>query len=138
MSWHAAVAWLRARPMRGWPYGAALGAALIVMAGCSEELVIDSNVEGGDAERGRGALMKYQCGVCHSIPGVPGAVGRVGQPLDAFARNAYVAGKFPNTPEVLMKWIADAPAMAPATGMPAIAMSEQEARDMAAYLYTLE
>jgi hypothetical protein len=76
--------------------------------------------------------------VCHIIPGVRGARGRVGPPLDAYSRRVYVAGKFPNTPQVLVRWIQDAPSLAPRTAMPAIAMPEAQARNMAAYLYTLD
>jgi mono/diheme cytochrome c family protein len=89
----------------------------------------------GDADRGRAALERYECGVCHVIPGIAGAVGKVGPALDHYSRRSYVAGKFPNEPDTLVRWIFDAPAMAPRTAMPAIPMSEQEARDMAAYLY---
>jgi len=89
----------------------------------------------GDAERGREALARYECGVCHVIPGIAAAVGKVGPALDHYSRRSYVAGKFPNEPETLVRWIVDPPAMAPNTAMPAIAMSDQDARDMAAYLY---
>jgi cytochrome c2 len=93
------------------------------------------SVANGDAERGREALAHHECGVCHVIPGVAGAVGKVGPALDHYSRRSYVAGKFPNEPDTLVRWIIDAPAMAPQTAMPAIALSEQDARDMAAYLY---
>jgi hypothetical protein len=89
----------------------------------------------GDAARGREALARYECGVCHVIPGIADAVGKVGPALDHYSHRSYVAGKFPNEPNVLVRWIVDAPAMSPQTAMPAIAMSGQEARDMAAYLY---
>lgn len=89
----------------------------------------------GDAERGREALARYECGVCHVIPGIAHAVGKVGPALDHYSHRSYIAGKFPNEPETLVRWIVDAPAMAPQTAMPAIAMSERDARDMAAYLY---
>jgi hypothetical protein len=108
------------------------------MAACAEESLVDLRVPGGDVDRGRLALIRYECGVCHVIPGIPHATGRVGQPLVQFARHPYVAGKFPNTPDVLVNWILDAPSMAPETAMPAIAMNERDARDMAAYLYTLK
>lgn len=109
-----------------------------VSAGCSREPVYDFFVKGGNVERGRAALVKYECGACHVIPGIPGAVGQVGPPLESYGRHVYIAGKFPNTPEVLVRWIPDAPSMAPETGMPAIAMTEAESRDMAAYLFSLE
>lgn len=95
----------------------------------------EPRVIGGDADKGRAALARHECGVCHVIPGIPDAVGRVGPALDDYSRRSYVAGKFPNEPDTLVRWIVDAPSMAPRTAMPAIAMSEQEARDMAAYLY---
>lgn len=95
----------------------------------------EPRIIGGDPDQGREALARYECGVCHVIPGVPDAIGKTGPALDNYSRRSYVAGKFPNEPEVLVRWIADAPAMAPQTAMPAIAMSDKEARDMAAYLY---
>lgn len=105
------------------------------LAACASETEPPPQVEGGDARRGRVVLTRYECGVCHVIPGVPAATGRVGPALDAYAHRPYIAGKFPNQPETLVRWIVDAPSMAPQTAMPAIAMSPQEARDAAAYLY---
>lgn len=102
---------------------------------CAPERDYVPRVVDGDADRGREALARYECGVCHVIPGVADAVGKVGPELGRYSHRSYVAGKFPNEPDVLVRWIVDAPAMAPQTAMPAIAMSEQEARDMAAYLY---
>lgn len=96
------------------------------------------HVPGGDAERGRAALVRYECNVCHVIPGVGGPAAPVGPALDAYARQPYVAGKFPNEPETLVRWILDPPSMAPQTAMPAIAMPEGDARDIAAYLYQAE
>ena len=109
--------------------------ALSMLVACGYERDYEPRVVGGDADRGRTALARYECGVCHVIPGVPDAVGRVGPALDDYSRRSYVAGKFPNEPETLVRWIVDAPSMAPQTAMPAIAMSDQEAKDMAAYLY---
>ena len=91
----------------------------------------------GDAKAGRGALERYQCGVCHTIPGVAGARGRVGPPLNAYARRVYIAGKLPQDPVLLARWIQDAPALAPGTAMPNVGVSETDARDMVAYLYRL-
>jgi cytochrome c1 len=83
-------------------------------------------------------LARLECGACHLIPGVAGAHGRVGPALDAYSKRPYVAGKFPNEPETLVRFIRDPPAIAPQTGMPAIEMSDQDARDVAAYLYELD
>ncbi len=95
-------------------------------------------VTDGDPSRGREALAQYECGVCHVIPGVADADGRVGPALDQYSRRPYLAGKFPNEADMLVRWIVDAPAMSPQTAMPAIAMSSQDARDIAAYLYELD
>lgn len=112
--------------------------AASLLTACAPERDYVPRVSGGDADRGREALARYECGVCHVIPGVANAIGTVGPALDDYSKRSYVAGKFPNEPETLVRWIVDAPAMAPLTAMPAIAMSHQEARDMAAYLYELD
>lgn len=108
------------------------------LAACNRQPpAFEPEVIGGDASRGRAELKEHDCGVCHVIPGVPGARGQVGPPLTDFRRHVYVAGKFPNVPETLIAWIQDAPAMAPETAMPALGVTAADARDMAAYLYTL-
>jgi cytochrome c2 len=111
------------------------GASAVVLAGCTHERDYPLRVHSGDARRGEVALAHYECGVCHVIPGVAGAVGQVGPSLADYASRSYVAGKFPNEPETLVRWIRDPPAMAPHTAMPAVPMTDQDARDMAAYLY---
>jgi cytochrome c1 len=83
-------------------------------------------------------MQRLECGACHEIPGVSGARGRVGPPLGKFARRVYIAGKFPQDPSTLARWISNAPTLSPGTAMPAIPMTVDEARDMAAYLYTLK
>lgn len=113
----------------------ALMFASSLLVACMPGRDYEPRVIGGDADRGRAALARYECGVCHVIPGVPDAVGKVGPALNQYSRRSYVAGKFPNDPATLVRWIVDPPAMAPQTAMPAIAMSDRDARDMAAYLY---
>jgi cytochrome c len=92
---------------------------------------------GGDARAGRGAIARYQCGVCHVIPGVADARGLVGPPLTGYARRVYIAGKLPQDPALLARWIQDAPSLAPDTAMPNVGVSETDARDIVAYLYRL-
>jgi len=112
--------------------------AIAPLIACDGERDYVPRVHAGDADRGRAVLSALECGACHVIPGVPGAVGRTGPSLAAYARRSYVAGKFPNEPETLVRFILDPPALAPMTAMPAVAMSDQDARDIAAYLYELE
>lgn len=81
--------------------------------------------------------MANGCGGCHVISGVPGARGLVGPPLTGLAGRVYIAGEINNTSDNLIHWIRDARAMKPHTAMPSTLIAEQDARDLAAYLYTL-
>lgn len=89
-----------------------------------------------DAARGRIAAERAGCGACHTIPGV-WPRGTVGPPLDTFARQTLIAGRLPNRPDVLAGFVRDAPQWLPGSAMPAMPLTEEEARDVAAYLYTL-
>jgi cytochrome c2 len=93
---------------------------------------------GGDAARGRELIRNYGCGACHAIPGVRGADAAVGPNLSGIASRAYVAGVTPNTPENLIRWLMNPPAIDSQTAMPNLGVSERDARDMAAYLYMLK
>jgi mono/diheme cytochrome c family protein len=92
---------------------------------------------GADSDRGAKLIVQYGCGNCHTVPGISRARGRVGPPLDFFSERSYIGGELPNTPETLVHWIMDAPALIPATAMPNLDVGERDARDIAAYLYTL-
>jgi cytochrome c len=92
---------------------------------------------GGDPARGKEAIRQKGCPTCHIVPGLAEAKGLVGPPLDHFASRVYVGGVVPNTPDNLVAWIMDPPAIDPLSAMPATGVSEAEARDIAAYLYTL-
>lgn len=92
---------------------------------------------GGDARRGRVLLAREPCGGCHEIPGVTGAQGRVGPPLVHFAARAYLGGRASNTPGNLVRWVRDPRQFDPETAMPPTPLTDRDARDIAAYLYTL-
>jgi cytochrome c len=91
----------------------------------------------GDAGAGRAAIERHQCGACHVIPGIVDARGDVGPPLTDYGRRVYLAGKFPQDPALLERWIRDAPSLEPRTAMPGTDVTEREARDIAAYLRQL-
>jgi cytochrome c1 len=113
--------------------------SLVVAGACRQGSArAQHQVEGGDAARGRTLIGAYGCGGCHDIPGVPGANATVGPPLDAYAERAYIAGALENRPEALVRWIMNPQAIEPGTAMPYLGVKEDEARDMAAYLYTLQ
>jgi cytochrome c1 len=92
---------------------------------------------GGNARAGQQDIRKYGCNACHTIPGVAGARGLVGPPLAGIGERQYIAGELQNTPENLMKWIQHPHQVEPHTVMPDMNVSEQDSRDIAAYLYTL-
>jgi cytochrome c2 len=91
---------------------------------------------GGDAGKGAGAIRRFGCGACHVIPGIPGAEGQVGPPLAGIGGRAYIAGVLTNTPENMVRWIVNPRAVDSLTAMPNLGVTEGEARDIAAYLYT--
>ena len=90
---------------------------------------------GGDPEAGAVAIARYGCGSCHVIPGIERARGLVGPPLTDFGGRTYIAGKAFNTPENLAAWIRLPDSVEPGTVMPTLGVSEQDARDITAYLY---
>lgn len=98
---------------------------------------VSQQVPDGDAGRGETAIRAYGCGACHSVPGVAGANGTVAPPLTSFAERDYIAGARRNTTEELIRWIQNPQAIEPGTAMPNLGVTEADARDIAAYLYTL-
>ena len=95
-------------------------------------------VAGGDAGHGKQLIRGYGCGACHDIPGISGAKGYAGPPLIKFSKRAYVAGVLQNTPENLMHWLEHPQQVVPGNDMPEMGVSEADARDIAAYLYSLK
>ena len=132
--------------MRGDSYKLKLLAALLLSicaaacgGGMSEsERAAAEMTGGGDPARGRAAIERYGCGTCHTIPGVRGADALVGPPLTQVASRAYVGGVLTNSPENMMRWIRDPRAVDSLTAMPTLGVSDEEARDIASYLYTLK
>lgn len=120
---------------------AALCALVIVwgLAGCTGGHTVEAYTirTGGDAAAGKQVIQSYGCGACHTIPGVRTARGLVGPPLYFLGRRTMIAGRIPNTPDNLVHWIRDPQAIEPGTAMPTLGLTEQQARDVAAYLYTL-
>lgn len=110
----------------------------LALTACEEpEIPQGMPIVGGDAQVGAVLIRDHGCGACHSIPGLLRADGIVGPPLRGFALRAYIGGAHPNTPDNLVRWIMDAPGMSPATAMPDMNIPEDQARHIAAYLYTL-
>jgi cytochrome c1 len=114
--------------------------AAAMIAGCTGDR--DPGVRyrvatGGVAQRGQTVIVDKNCGSCHTIPGVSGAKGVVGPPLMFFGRRTFIAGQLPNNPDNLVRWIRNPQSVERDTAMPDLGLTEQQARDVAAYLYQL-
>lgn len=106
--------------------------------GCNASGTGASAATGGDPALGEMAIRHYGCGACHTIPDIPGANGIVGPPLRKMAERTYLAGVLANTPDNMIRWLLNPPAVDPATAMPSVGLSEADARHIAAYLYALK
>ncbi|MET1754156.1 c-type cytochrome [Novosphingobium sp. RD2P27] len=88
-----------------------------------------------NAAQGKIAIESAGCGACHTMPGIRWPKGKVGPNLEGLADRALIAGVLPNRPDVLAAYIRNAPSLVPGSGMPAMPITQNEARDIAAYLY---
>ena len=93
---------------------------------------------GGNADRGKQLVSQYGCTACHIVPGVAGPRGMVGPPLEHIGSRTLIAGKIPNNPDNLMRWLQNPQAFDPANAMPNLGVTPQDAKDLAAFLYTLK
>jgi cytochrome c oxidase subunit 2 len=89
------------------------------------------------AMRGQRVFLKSGCSLCHTIAGTE-ASGTIGPSLSHVAsRSTLAAGTLPNTTANLMGWIGNPAALKPGTHMPALPLTGDELRALAAYLETL-
>jgi cytochrome c len=95
-----------------------------------------ARLTGGSPAHGAQLIRGFGCGACHTIPGIPGAQGQVGPPLAGLVGRAYIGGVLTNTVPHLVRWLMDPRAVDSLTAMPALGLTEAEARDISAYLYT--
>ncbi|QZH74280.1 MAG: c-type cytochrome [Erythrobacter sp.] len=91
-----------------------------------------------NAERGRLAIERVGCAACHEIPGIDWPQGSTGPSLQGFDDYGPIAGQLPNTPANLAAFVRNAPLAKPGSSMPAMPLTEAEARDVAAYLHGLD
>ncbi len=110
----------------------------LVLGGCRDEAQSSETHLGGSPKRGATLIGKFGCGACHTVPGIEGADGLVGPPLDHMSKRVYIAGVLRNTPDNMMTWLRNPQSVVPNNAMPDVGLSEQQARDIAAYLYTLD
>jgi cytochrome c len=62
--------------------------------------------------------------------------GDIGPSLDGWSRRSTIAGVLANTSDELQLWLRSPQTIKPGDAMPDIGLSEADARDIAAYLYT--
>ena len=119
---------------------ALISCAALILSGCNGGRTVHAYTvtTGGDASHGMKVIESYGCGSCHTIPGIQGARGLVGPPLFFMGRRTMIAGEIPNIPENMVRWIKSPQSVEPGTAMPTLGLTDQEARDAAAYLYTLQ
>lgn len=96
-----------------------------------------ADISAADGERGRLLMRLHACRSCHEIPGLVGADVHVGPDLSEAGSRRYIAGVLKNTPQNMVRWITDPPAVDPLTAMPDLGVTPAQAGDMAAYLYQL-
>ena len=87
----------------------AAAALLLAMglSGCNREARLKeeaARMTGGNPDLGPQLIRKYGCSSCHLIPGIEGARGMVGPPLNGIASRTYLGGQLPNTPQNMQRW----------------------------------
>ena len=102
----------------------------------AEAMAVARALTRGDPGRAPALITKYGCGGCHTIPGAPGADGKVAGPLGGMRSRVYVGGVARHDADTLVRWIVAPQSLSPRSAMPATGISEAEARDVAAFLYT--
>jgi cytochrome c2 len=114
------------------------GLLLMGLSGCGsgDAASIASSV--GDPRHGAILIRAAGCGSCHIVPGINDANGLVGPPLTQMGQRVYIAGMLRNTPANMIQWLRSPQSVVPGNAMPDMGLTEDDARDIAAYLYTLQ
>ena len=114
----------------------------LLLTGCASivNIIVPSTelqIAGGDPDRGLVLIQEYGCQSCHAIPGLQGRPSWVGPPLEMWGERLYIAGNLTNTPDNLIYWLQFPQEVEPGTAMPNQGVTEEDARHISAYLYTL-
>ena len=109
---------------------------LLALGACKQPPDARVTTQAAMEERGLAAIRRVGCGACHEITGVDWPRGRAGPSLVGFDDKTPIAGALANTPANLAAFIRYAPAIKPGSPMPPMPVTQAEARDIAAYLYS--
>jgi cytochrome c oxidase subunit II len=102
---------------------------------------------GSSEDAGLAVFKANGCGACHSINGVPSAIGKIGPNLTHFGSRQLIAGGvLDNTPDNLANWVAHAQTVKPAVDMPSFDgspgsqgnLSQTDITNLVAYLESLK
>jgi cytochrome c len=118
----------------------AVSALVAGLCGCSGggvDFAQGQKMTGGNPEAGKHAIVIHDCSSCHVIPGIEGDENVQGPPLSRWATRKTVAKEWSNTPANLENWIRHSEELRPGTTMKLMSVSEKDARDIAAYLFSL-
>ena len=110
----------------------------LAVAGCVDKADLPRSVAQADPAEGLRIIERAGCAACHVVPGVRWPKGRTGGSLAGVGARPLIAGRLPNQPDVMAAFVRNAPGLVPDTAMPAMPLTQDEARDVAAYLYTLD
>ena len=112
--------------------------ALAIIAGCHAPPSSRRTPDSEAASRGLAAIERVGCGACHEIPGLDWPKGQIATSLAGFDDVGLIAGVLPNRPGTLAAFVRNAPAVKPGTSMPPMPLTEEEAADVAVYLYGID
>ena len=91
-----------------------------------------------DIARGKQLVRLNGCHGCHTIPQMSDASGNIGPPLNGIGSSAYLSGVRTNSTDMLIEWIRFPQQIVPGNAMPNMGISEEDARDIAAFLDSLK
>jgi cytochrome c oxidase subunit 2 len=94
---------------------------------------------GSPAAAGSQLFIQKGCAGCHTVEGVPAAVGKQGPNLSHYGnRSTVAAGVAENNAENLGRWLRDPPGFKPGALMPNLGLNDDEIAALTAYLHSLK
>jgi cytochrome c oxidase subunit 2 len=94
---------------------------------------------GSAAAAGSQLFIQKGCAGCHTVEGVPAAVGKQGPNLSHYGnRSTVAAGMVENNAENLGRWLRDPPGFKPGALMPNLGLNDDEIAALTAYLHSLK